>query len=131
MLRLLNELQTRHHPGAMKGLTSWVAARARPLVENWNNRERRTEVEEQLKALAALGFLAPILALLADKPGHAADAEGLLAASADLDRMDAVLQGLADGGQKRAAFASRMGQEIAAGLGLAAIAVTLILAALG
>jgi hypothetical protein len=130
-LRLLSGLQHRYHSAPLKGLTAWVAARAQPLVERWKNRERRVEVEEQLKTLTALGILRPILMLLQDQAGHAADSEGLRAARAELELMDAQLRGIAEGSGQRAAVAARLGQEIAAGIGLAAIATTLILAALG
>jgi hypothetical protein len=130
-LRLLSEMQARYHPGPLTGLTSWIAARARPLVERWENRERRNAVDEELKALVAAGFLPPILALLVDQVGQAADADGLDAAIGDLARLDAALHGIAEGGAQRSALAARLGQEIAAGVGLAAIAGTLILAALG
>lgn len=130
-LRLLTELQNRFYPAVMNGVTAWIAARCQPLVERWKNRERRAAVDEQLKTLAALGFLQPILTLLQDQAGHAADLEGLQAARASLANIDAELNGIAAGGLLRAAFATRLGQEVAAGIGLAAIAVTLILAALG
>lgn len=130
-LRLLSELQHRYYPAPMKAVAAWVAARAQPLVERWKNRERRVEVEEQLKSLTALGYLRPILGLLQDQAGHAADSEGLRAAHAELDHVDTLLREIAEGGSRRAAFAARLGQEIAAGIGLAAAAITLILAAMG
>ncbi len=130
-LRLLTELQNRFHPVAMKGVAAWIAARSQPLVERWKNRERRTSVDEQLTTLAALGFLQPILTLLQDQAGHAADLKGSVAARANVADIDAELNAIAAGGPMRAAFATRLGQEIAAAVGLAAIAITLILAALG
>ena len=130
-LKLLTELQNRFHPGAMKGVSAWIAARCQPLVQRWQNRERREAVDEQLTAQAALGFLQPILTLLQDQAGHAADLEGLRTAMNSLADIDAELHGIAQGGAMRAAFANRLGQEIAAGVGLAAAAITLILAALG
>jgi hypothetical protein len=130
-LRLLSELQSRYHPAAMKGVTAWVAARAQPLVERWKNRDRRAAVEERLKTLTILGFLNPILTLLLDPAAHEVDFEGLRVARLELDFMDAELRGIAEGGQHRAAFSARLGQEIAAGAGLAAVAITLIMAALG
>lgn len=130
-LRLLSGLQNRYHPTPLKGLASWVAIRAQPLVDRWNNRERRAAVAEKLKALAALGFLQPILNLLEDPPGHAIDSDGLRMAIADLGRLDAELRDIAESGRRRSAIASWWGQEVAAGIGLAAIAITLILAALG
>jgi hypothetical protein len=130
-LRLFSELQSRYHPAPLKGLTAWVAARAQPLIERWRNRERRASVEERLKALMPLGHLRPIMVLLVDHDGHAADSEGMRAAMDDLANLDATLRGIAEGAGRRAAVAARFGQEIAAGLGLAAIATTLILAAVG
>lgn len=130
-LKLLTELQNRFHPVVMKGVTAWIAARAQPLVERWKNRERRAAVEEQLTGLAALGFLQPILSLLQDQAGHAADLEGLRAARVSMGGIEAELNEIAEGGRLRAAFATRLGQEIAAGIGLAAVAITLIFAALG
>ncbi len=130
-LRLLSELQAHYHPVPMPGLTAWIAARTRPLVERWKNRDRRTAVEEQLKILIAAGILKPILALLRDQAAHAEDSEGLRMARIELEMMDAELRGIAEGAGYRAAFAARLGQEIAAGVGLAVAALTLILAAMG
>jgi eukaryotic-like serine/threonine-protein kinase len=130
-LRLLSEMQNRFHPGPLPGLGSWIDARARPLVERWKNRERRAEVEERLKTLVAAGLLAPILALLEDRAGQAADADGLNMAVEEVARLDAELRGVTEGSGQRAAIAARLGQEIAAGLGVAAIALTLLLAAFG
>jgi hypothetical protein len=130
-LQLLSELQARFHPLPLTGLTTWVAARAKPLVERWQNRERRAAVDAQLKTLVEAGMLRPILTLLEDQPGHAMDSEGLRAALAELAHLDAELLGIARGGADRAALAARLGQEVAAGIGLFAVALTLILAALG
>ena len=131
VLRLLAEIQNRYHPPPLTGLASWVAARVQPQVDRWHNRERRAAVEQRVRALAEAGMLSPMLSLLEDAAGHAIDLEGLNAARADLARLDAALHGIADGGSIRTAIAARLGQEIAAGLGLAAIATTLILVAFG
>jgi eukaryotic-like serine/threonine-protein kinase len=130
-LKLFTEMQRRFHPVMMKGITAWIAARCPPLVERWKNRERRTDVSGQLASLAGLGFLQPILTLLQDQAAHAEDVDGLRAARVSLEEIDIELQGIAAGVAMRAALASRLGQEIAAGVGLAAIAITLIYAALG
>jgi hypothetical protein len=130
-LRLLSEMQKRYHPAPLTGLTAWIAPRVQPVVERWKNRERRTAIEEQLKAFVIAGSLPPIMALLGNRADQAADAEGLLAALGDLTRLDRALREIAEGGGHRAAIAARLGQEIAAGVGLAAIAGTLIMVALG
>jgi hypothetical protein len=131
VLRLFAEMQARYHPAPLNGLTNWVAARARPLVERWKNRDRRAELEERLKTLTALGSIGPILALLEDHEAQAADSEGLTNALADLTRLDAELRGLAEGGDRRLALSARLGREIAAAVGLTAVAASLLLAAMG
>ncbi len=130
-LRLFAELQSRFHPAPLPQLAAWIAARAEPLVELWKNRERRAAVEEQLKAQAGAGWISGMAPLLDNAPGLAADRDGLRAAANDLAVLDAELRGLATGGAHRADIAARLGQEIAAGLGVSAVAATLLLAALG
>ena len=71
-----------------------------------------------------------MLQLLEDQAGHAADSDALNAALAEVSGLDAELRAIAQGGVRRAAVAARLGQEIAAGIGLGAVAITLILAAL-
>jgi hypothetical protein len=101
------------------------------LVERWQNRERRAAVEEQLKTLVTGGFLNPILELMEDQNGHKADSDGLRSAIGELGRLDGELLAITAGGARRAIQAARIGQEIAAGIGLATVALTLILAAFG
>lgn len=131
MLRLLSEMQIRFHQAPLPGLAAWIAARAAPLTGLWKNRERRTVIEERLQALTRAGSLPPMLALLDNRAAQTADAEGLRGALSDLARLDAELHAITTGTDQRAALAARLGQEIAAGVGLAAIAATLVLAALG
>jgi eukaryotic-like serine/threonine-protein kinase len=130
-IHLLAVLQSRYHPLPLPGLTAWVAARAQPLIERWRNRARRKETEERLKALVPAGFLTPILEVLDDAAGQTEDAEGLHAARAELDVVDIELAGIEESGARRVAVAVRLGQEIAAGVGLAVIATMLVLTALG
>ena len=130
-LRLLAEMQARYHPAPLTGLTGWVAARARPLIEHWQNRERRTEVEEKVKSLGLAGLLRPLLTLLEDPADHAADNEGLRSAMDDLARVDGELRRIAAGGSGRATLAARLGGEISAWVGLAVVALTLLMTAMG
>jgi hypothetical protein len=130
-LRLLSELQTRFDPRPLPALAGWFAAQAAPLVARWRNRAKRAEVTDRLTALAAEGQLVAMLALIEDPTGHAADAEGAEQARQELARIDGELAEIDRGGADRAMAAARTGQEIAAGLGLAALATALILAAVG
>ncbi len=130
-IRALAQLQSRLHPQPLPALTAWLAARARPVVTTWRNRERRSEIEQRLQPLAAAGHLAPMLHMLDDPGARNADAREAQAAVAALAGLDAELAQISGGAGSRTATATRLGQEIAAGLGLAALAVALAIAALG
>ena len=130
-LRLLAQLQMRFHPTPMPALAAQIAAKAGALIESWHNRSRRAELAEHLRGIAQTGMLAPMVALLEDPPGRRADAQGARMAAAELAQIDGELRQIAEGAAQRAATAERVGQEIAAGIGLAALAVVLAMAALG
>lgn len=130
-LRLLAQLQLRLHPGPLPALGGWLAARAGPAVAAWRNRERREAVGQRLGALVAAGQLVPMLALVEDPAGRDVDAWEAQVAAAALQRIDAELDGIAGGAAGRAAAAFRLGQEIAAGVGLITLATALAMAALG
>lgn len=130
-LRLLAQLQMRFHPGPMPALAAQVAAKADPLVKSWHNRARRMHVAENLRDIAKSGMLAPMVALLEDPAGRRADAQGARFAAGELARIDVELRQIADGAAERSAAAEHLGQEIAAAVGLTALAIVLVLAALG
>jgi len=130
-ISLFSALQQRFHPLPLPNLAAWAEARGQPLVARWRNRARRAEIKDRLKALAAEGFVPPILVLLNDPAGRQADLEGQRAAVAELARLDAALRDIADGEARRSALAMRLGQEAAAGIGLLAAAGTMILSAIG
>lgn len=131
VLRLLAALQARFWPHPMMATAAWIAARGAPLVELWNYRPKREEVAAGLNALAAQGLLTPILTLIADAGTRSADELGAERARQELRGIDLELAAIADGAEARAHYADRVGQEIVAGAGLAALAVMLILSALG
>ena len=129
--RLLAVLQLRFHPAPLPALARWLAGRAGPLLDAWRNAARRAERAEQLTAMAEAGQLAPMLALLQDPAGRSAEERDFHAARAERARLDAELAAIADGAAARAALARQWGQEIAAGIGLAVLALVLGMAALG
>ncbi len=130
-LRLLAQMQLRLHPGPLPALAAWLVARVGPAVAAWHNRERRAAVGQRLGALVAAGQLAPMLGVVEDPAGRAVDVREAQAAAAALERIDAELDGIAGGAAGRAAAAFRLGQEIAAGVGLITLATVLAMAALG
>jgi hypothetical protein len=120
-LRVLAQLQSRLHSRPLPALAAWLEARAGPV----------TAVEERLQALTQTGYLAPMLQALEDPAGRNADASEAREAAQQLAQIDAELAQIAGGAQGRAASAARLGQEIAAGFGLTALATVLAVAALG
>ncbi len=130
-LRLLAQLQVRYHPRPMPALAAWIAGAAAPMVALWCNRPHRREIAERMRGLAQAGMLTPMLALLEDPAGRNADMNGAKLAAAELNRIDAELRDIAAGAPERSSTAARIGQEIAAGAGLIALATMLTLAVLG
>jgi eukaryotic-like serine/threonine-protein kinase len=130
-IRVLAQLQSRLYPQPLPALAAWLAVRARPVVSTWKNRERRAGIEQRLQPLAAAGYLAPMLHVLDDPGARSADAQEAQDAAVTLAGLDTELAQITGGAAIRTATATRVGQEIAAGLGLAALAAALVIAALG
>lgn len=130
-LRLMAQLQSRSQGRPLPALAGWLAGQAGPVLATWHNRARRDAAAGRLKELAEVGVLAPMLAALDDPAARSADLQEAQRAAAELGRIDAELAQIAGGATDRAMTAQRLGQEIAAGLGLAALATVLAVAALG
>ncbi len=129
-LRALAQLQSRFHIPPLPGLAAWLAAQAGPVLASWRNRERRAAVAERLKTQVQAGYLVPMLQTLEDPVGRSADAREAQEAALKVHQIEAELGQIARGTTARGIAGSRLGQEIAAGLGLAALAAALAVAAL-
>jgi hypothetical protein len=130
-LRLLAKLQARYHPRPLPALGAWIAARLEPLLAVFQSRPRRAALRPQLLELASSGQLAALMTLLDDGATRRSDERDVQQAVRDLSLIDAVLARLATGGSARAEQARKIGQEVAAGIGLTALATLLMIAALG
>ena len=130
-IRILAQLQSRHRVQALPGLAVWLAELAGPALAAWCNRDSRAAITERLQVLAKAGNLAPMLVLLDDPAGHDADARLARQAAAEIGRIDAELAQIGGGAAGRAGLANRIGQEVAAGIGLATLATVLAVMALG
>jgi hypothetical protein len=130
-LRLLAQLQLRYYPHPMPALAAWIAGAAAPMIALWHSRPRRKELADRLRTLVQAGMLIPILALLEDPVGRTADANEARQAAATLNAIDIEMASITAAGAERTGLAARIGQEIAAGAGLIALAVMLALAVLG
>ena len=130
-LRLFAQLQARFFPRPLPGLAAWLVVRSGVLTSVWYNHNRRAGIQEQMNRLAASGLIAPILRLIEDRGAREADRQEAQNALNSVAGIDAALRQLRHGSAGRADLAYRLGQEIAAGIGLAALAAVLTTAALG
>jgi len=130
-LRLFATLQQHYHAAPLPGLAAWIAENPDGLLSGLTSRPRRSAAAQRLAALAKVGHLAPMLTLVQDPIARAADISEFKAASVELTRIDTELASLKDNTAGRSEQAHRWGQELAAGIGLAAVAIALLVAALG
>ncbi len=130
-VRLLARLQASRRAGKLPSLAAALAASARPGLASWSSRTRRAEKEAALAEAAGEGDLGALLAVLDDPAGREADAAGLQQAAAAAARIDTTIAGLAEGASGQGAIARALGREIAAGLGVAALAASGVAALLG
>ncbi len=129
-LTLLARLQEQVRPGPLPGVAGWVASLAAPLIEGWHSRGARQARQAALTAAIPAGDLSALLALLDDPGAREADRRAFDGTRAGLRRIDGRLAAIAGGAAARAETARRLGQEIAAALGLAALAATAVAMAL-
>lgn len=130
-LRLLAHLQARHVGRPLPNLGAWVAGQMEALLASWRSRQRRAALRPRLRELADQGELVALLALLDDTHARQADETDALRAVEELMQIDSALAALASGGPQRAEQARRLGQEVAVGVSVAALAVMLMAAVLG
>jgi len=115
---------------SLPGLSAWFLARAEAALHTWHNRVRREALAKQLASAAAAGHLTAMLTVLEDANERVADEREAQQAAYDLRRIDAELAHIANGAAGRSEAASRLGHEIAASVGLTALALASVLAVL-
>lgn len=130
-LRLFAQLQNRFYPRPLPGLAAWLARRSGALASVWYNRDRRSGIAEKLHSLAADGMIGSMLELIEDRTARATDRREAQNAVDAVTGIDLALERMRTGATGRTEMAHRLGQEIAAGAGLTALAAVLTLAALG
>jgi len=130
-LAVLAHLQSRLKAPPLPGVAGWFADLTAASLDGLHNRETIAAQRAAVAAAVPAGLLPALLAVLDDAATRAADAEGHAAAQAALEQLDARLAALADGGAARHEIALRIGQEATAVLGLGALVVAILVAALG
>jgi hypothetical protein len=129
---VLARMQARFGANApLPRLAAWLVAAAEPLFATWNSRSVRSALPQRLAEIAATGDLGALHAALDDPGARRADAEGAAAAHAEIAAIEAELAAIADGAAVRRAQARAMGEQAAAGIGLAAFLAAAMLIAAG
>jgi hypothetical protein len=129
-LAVLAQLQVRLKAPPLPGVAGWLAGVAAPVLEGWHNRAARETLRAAIAEAVPAGNLTRLLAILADAVAREADERGHAAALASVRELDARLARLAGSGDVRGETALRLGQEIAAVLGLGALVFAIVAALL-
>lgn len=103
---------------------------ARAALLQWRGRTARSEREAALQQAVGSGALAAMLAVLSDTQAHVADARDCTLATLELRHIDGETERLQAAGTDRAAMARTTGNEIAAGIGMMALATAAVVTVL-
>jgi hypothetical protein len=127
-LRLLAGLQERQKAGALPRLAEWLADMLMPVLEDFRHLPGREARGEALRAAARAGALGAMRDLLDDAAARGRDAEGLAEAQRLVAAIGAELDLLEAQGPAREASARALGHEVALGVGLTALTLSLVAA---
>ena len=130
-LTLLRDLQQRYLAQPLPAMAAWVAAQLRPQLDTWRNQHKRAEMLERLEALVKAGFIGRLLALVEDQKARNEDAAGADRAAALIAAIDSDLAILARAGETRRTVTARFGREMAAAIGMTALILMSLIAAVG
>ncbi|MGC8469085.1 MAG: hypothetical protein ACP5NI_04170, partial [Acetobacteraceae bacterium] len=117
-MRLLARIQQITRAGPLPRLAAWLAEGASLSLSLWHHRGRRERLATRLREIAERGELLPMVVLLDDAAAREEDRAGSERAQAAIAAIDAELAAIAGGQARRAAQARRMGQDLAAAVGL-------------
>ncbi len=124
---VLAQLQTRLNLPPVPMLAAWLADL--PGLAVWRSKSRRSRGMERLKELAVAGQLMPMLRFVHNEKEHEADRQEAQEAALELARIERILSKSKEDEAARVQLTQRWGHELATGIGLAVLAVSLALAA--
>lgn len=130
-LQVLARLQAQFRIGPLPALAGWIAETPEALLHGWRGKARRSVLAERIKAKAPEGQLAAMLAVIKDPVERDMDARESQAAAAELAWINAEIGRVQHDVSSCAEMAQRWGQELAAGVGLAVLAIALLAAVMG
>ena len=125
--RLLARLQAKLSSASLPNLSLRSAELLRPLLDRYHSRTRREQMAARMAAMAQLGQLPPLVALMDDARERVSDELGFAGYQDRIAAVDAMLSAPA---KDRPARARRVSHEIVEGIGLLACAVAIGLAVL-
>ena len=121
-LALLADLQRRERGMELPSLSAWMARRLEPVIGTFHSQIRRDVIAEKLEAIAGDGDLAKIQALLDRSGARQRDETEFAAAKREFSANQREIENSANTGTARAEAAIRYGHRVAAGAGLAILA---------
>ncbi len=125
-LRVLTRVQDRHAGGPVPRLAAWMAAGCDAVLMQIRHRARQAATRASLDQQIAAGRLAGVLGVLENRAVLAADARDWAVAAAMMARLDQDILGAERRVERVRADARRLGSEIAASIGVSALALAVI-----
>lgn len=129
-LRVLARICEQNPARRWPALAAVALPPARAALAQWRGHTARSDREAALLQAAASGALATMLAVLSDTHAQATDARDAALAALELRSIDEETERLRSAGTDRAALARTTGNEIAAGIGMMALATAAVLTVL-
>lgn len=114
MLSVLAIVQWRLGPEAVFGLASWVGGLMGPVINSYQNRQKRKEIEKEIPKLVRKGNLPELYNFLDNPEERQRDAEGFAWAKAEYAASEKQMYELQHGEVDRDENAQRMGRQAGA-----------------
>jgi hypothetical protein len=124
MLSVLAILQWRLGPEAVYGLCSWVGGLMGPVINSYQNRDKRRELEKEIPKLVRKGNLAELYNFLDNPEERQKDADGFGWAKTEFAAAEKQVYDLEHGQGDRQEGALKLGRQFAAGFGFIIMALT-------
>ncbi len=114
MLSVLAIVQWRLGPEALYGLASWVGGIMGPVINSYQNRDKRRELEKEIPKFVRKGNLAELYNYLDNPEERQKDAEGFSWAKTEFAAADKLIYDLEHGQGDRQEGAMKMGRQAGA-----------------
>ncbi len=131
MLSVLAIIQWRLGPEALYGLAGWAGGLMGPVINSYQSRNKRKELEKELPKLIRKGNLAEIYNYLDNPEERQKDADGFNWAKAEYAASERMIYDLEHGQVDRQESAIKMGRQSGAAAAVAIMFITLLIVLMG